>query len=577
MFLLDILKHWLLQDYRRGSKLVNIKKMSKDSKVESLKERVQGSIQIRKDKRKSNLAQRRQASMGLHTSWLTSNAMQEGTSTIRDMAQLIKALPGSAKELSFILRNQEVGLGFCKSGGFHALQAFLGDLDVLTCLAYITYSDLCLGFLVKNGQKELGALGFQAAKLVSTNVVATQPSHNSVAAWILTNLAVSNHTKAMVSSIIQKVDVAPGLARIVGNSSDSRVKYWCLTSILKLCDELDMAVMNNKVEAAYINVTSVYDRLDDSIVPDLVRDLCSETLDVLAVCDILDLLNTLVSRPAFASRVSLEFCKRGLRELLHFAQSRDTETASLALCLLARQDPQIVGPCITHDTVELITGLLSESPSDKTYTKLCVAVLCMFFKHMPLGDRAADLLIQNADCSALCEFGRSMSATFVSTHTVKALVEKIVLSANHYMSESQLVEVLCVFKHLLEHQLISKHLFEELGGLTLVEHGMDDARPGISGACFLFFKEVFDDQDDQDDADLFDTNSTPGGSFEATSLGLALGGSTFGSTSSLGGSTFGSTSSLGGSTFGSTSSLGGSTFGGPPISAMFGATKAMLL
>ena len=54
MFLLDILKHWLLQDYRRGSKLVNIKEMSKDSKVDSLKERVQGSIQIRKDKRKSN-------------------------------------------------------------------------------------------------------------------------------------------------------------------------------------------------------------------------------------------------------------------------------------------------------------------------------------------------------------------------------------------------------------------------------------------------------------------------------------------------------------------------------------------
>lgn len=394
-----------------------------------------------------------------------------------------------------------------------ALHDYFGDLDVLTCLAYVTYSDTCLDFLVKTCKQDLHVLGSKAALLVSTNNPSGKPSFASsslastmvpcVAAWILTNLAVSNYTKAMVSTIIQKVDVAPGLAWIISSNSDLRVKYWCLTSILKLGDELDMAIMNNKVEARYVNMTSVYDRLDaDTIIPGLVDDLCSERLDALAVCDILDLLNTLVSRLVFASRVSREFARRGLRELLHFTQSRDSDTSNLALCLLARQSPEALAPHITPDVVGRIARLLHEQ-TDKTHTKLCVAVLCMFNKCALLPVAVSNLLIEKAGLAGLCEFGRSLLSNSSSSQ-VKALVSKLIEKVDAHVAEPELVEVLCLFKRLIESNMLSKETFEVLGGLTLVEHGAEDPRPGVSGPCFCFVHEVFDNQDDED-TELFDT------------------------------------------------------------------------
>ena len=468
-----------------------------------MRERLAQTVQIRKNKRKNSLVQRRQACLG---------ATQDEVSTIRDLAQLARALPGSAKELSFILRNPQVALNFCKQGGFHALHNYFGDLDVLTCLAYVTYSEACLDFLVKTSKQDLHVLGSKTALLVSTNQLgkpslATSPSHADTmvpcAAWILTNLAVSNYTKAMVSAIIQKVDVAPGLAWMVSSNSDLRVKYWCLTSILKLGDELDMAIMNNKVEARYVNMTSVYDRLDaDTIIPGLVDDLCSEKLDGLAVCDILDLLNTLVCRSAFASRVSLEFNRRGLRELLHFTQSRDADTSNLALCLLARQSPDIIAPHVTPDAVERVARLLRDQ-TDKTQTKLCVAVLCMFNKCAQLPDDVTNLLIQKAGLSGLCEFGRCLLSN-PSSKALNALVSKLIEKTDAQVAEPELVEVLCLFKRLIESNLLSKETFEASGGLSLVEHGMEDARPGVSGSCFCFVQEVFDDQDDEGADELFD-------------------------------------------------------------------------
>lgn len=482
--------------------------MSKLSHVDTTRERVAQAVQIRKNKRKNSLAQRRQACLG---------ATQDETSTIRDLAQLTKALPGSAKELAFILRNPQVALNFCKQNGFRALHDYFGDLDVLTCLAYVTYSDTCLDFLVKTCKQDLHVLGSKAALLVSTGKPSGKPSgkpgfasssHTNttvpcVAAWILTNLAVSNYTKAMVSAIIQKVDLAPGLAWIISSNSDLRVKYWCLTSILKLGDELDMAIMNNKVEARYVNMTSVYDRLDaDTIIPGLVDDLCSERLDALAVCDILDLLNTLVSRLVFASRVSREFARRGLRELLHFTQSRDTDTSNLALCLLARQSPEALAPHITPDVVERIARLLCEQ-TDKTHTKLCVAVLCMFNKCALLPVAVSNLLIENAGLVGLCEFGRSLLSNSSSIQAPKALVSKLIQKVDAHVAEPELVEVLCLFKRLIESNMLSKETFQVLGGLTLVEHGAEDPRPGVSGPCFCFVHEVFDNQDDED-TELFD-------------------------------------------------------------------------
>ena len=493
-----------------------------------MRERVAHTIQIRKDKRKTSLAQRRQACLGA--------TQQEESSTIRDLAQLAKALPGSAKELSFILRNPQVALNFVTQGGFIGLCNYFGDLDVLTCLAYVTYSDTCLDVLVKTNKQDLYVLGSKTALLVSTGKPITKPNLASsslvetggvsqantmlpcVAAWILTNLAVSNYTKAMVSAIIQKVDVAPGLAWIVSSNSDLRVKYWCLTSILKLGDELDMAIMTNKIEARYANMSSVYDRLDaNMVVPGLVGDLCSETLDGLAVCDILDLLNTLVSRAAFADRVSTEFGRRGLYELLHFTQSRDADTSNLALCLLARQNPKVVAHHVTPDAVTRIARLLNEQ-TDKTQIKLCVAALCMFSKCAFLPDTHCNILIQKAGISDLCEFGRCLLNTSFNTsfnnscsnQTLKALVSKLIekVDTQQAQAESKLVEVLCLFKRLIESNVLSKQTFETLGGLTLVELGMDDARPGVSQPCFCFFKELFDDQDDQDDQDENNTTFT---------------------------------------------------------------------
>jgi hypothetical protein len=134
--------------------------MSKHSHVATMRERVAQTVQIRKDKRKSNLAQRRQACLGA--------TQQEESSTIRDVAQLTEALPGSAKELSFILRNPQVAFNFVKQGGFNVLCSFFGDLDVLTCLAYITYSDTCLDLLVKTNKQDLYVLASKTALLVAT-------------------------------------------------------------------------------------------------------------------------------------------------------------------------------------------------------------------------------------------------------------------------------------------------------------------------------------------------------------------------------------------------------------------------
>ena len=173
-----------------------------------MRERVAQTIQIRKDKRKSNLAQRRQACLGA--------TQQEESSTIRDLVQLARALPGSAKELSFILRNPQVALNFVTQGGFNFLCNYFGDLDVLTCLAYITYSDTCLDVLVKTNKQDLYVLGSKTALLAMSDKLIKEAKEKAQLAQDRPPEAVSDTATPQEQALIEK-QMADHLERIKQN------------------------------------------------------------------------------------------------------------------------------------------------------------------------------------------------------------------------------------------------------------------------------------------------------------------------------------------------------------------------